>query len=258
MRSERTGAAIVAGVLGGLLSGLFGIGGGTLIVPALVYVVGLERKRAHGTSLAAVIPLSMSSGASYMIAGEVDWRVAFLLAAGSVIGVWFGTRWLHSIEPRAVGILFVIILLVSAARLILGAGDPGEVRELSVLVSLALVLGGMCVGVLAGLLGIGGGAILVPMMILGVGMPATMAKGTSLVVIIVSSMVGTIGNRRNLNVDVRLASIVGVAGVISAFIGGRISLGIPDHVADVLFAAFLVFVAAKMAHDLFRSRRPAM
>lgn len=254
MGANKSYLATGAGVLGGLLSGLFGIGGGTLIVPALVYVVGLDRRLAHGTSLAAVVPLSISSGLSYILVGEVDWVVALVLALGSVVGVWFGTRWLRVVEPRVIGVMFVVLLLFSAGRLVMGSDNQGQARSLTVVALLLLVLGGAIVGVIAGLLGIGGGALLVPMMVIGMGMPATVAKGTSLTVIIASALVGTVGNRRHLNVDIKLAAIIGVAGVVSAFAGGRLSLSLSDQAANTMFAVFLLMVATKMAVDLHQTK----
>lgn len=241
---------LLSGALAGLFSGLFGIGGGTVMVPALIYLMGMDRKLAHGTSLAAIIPLSMSSGLSYALAGEIDLRVAAALAVGSLIGVSLGTRLLHKVDHRIVGGLFVVLLVISSIRLITGGELHGTQRVLSSTVLLALVLAGVAVGVLAGLLGIGGGAVLVPLMIIGLGMPATTAKGTSLAVIVVSSIVGTLGNRRHLNVEVPTAALVGSVGVVAAFIGGRLSLAVSDTLANTMFAAFLLIIAARMARDL--------
>lgn len=250
MDRRRVTLGLLSGALAGLFSGLFGIGGGTVLVPALIYLMGMDRKLAHGTSLAAIVPLSVSSGLSYGIAGEVDLRVAAVLAAGSLLGVTVGTRLLDRVDHRIVGGLFVVLLVVSSIRLITGGEMEGTQRVLGPAVLLALVLAGVAVGVLAGLLGIGGGAVLVPLMIIGLGMSATSAKGTSLAVIIVSSIVGTMGNRRHLNVDVRAAVLVGSIGVVAAFVGGRLSLAVSDTYANTMFAVFLLIVAVRMARDL--------
>lgn len=253
MDRRRVTLGLVSGSLAGLFSGLFGIGGGTIMVPALIYLMGMERKLAHGTSLAAIVPLSMSSGLSYALAGEVDLRIAVALALGSLLGVWLGTRLLHRVSHRIVGTMFVALLVVSAIRLITGGETQGDRRAVTVVVLAALVLVGIVVGVLAGLLGIGGGAVLIPVMIIGLGMPTTTAKGTSLMVIIVSSVVGTLGNRRHLNVDLPAAALVGSIGVVAAFLGGRLSLAVSDTWANAMFAVFLLFVAARMAKDLVGS-----
>ena len=89
---------VVVGVAAGLLSGLFGIGGGTVIVPALV-LVGLTQRQAAATSLAAIVPTSISGVVSYAMGGDVDWVAALLLACGMVIGSQIGS-WLLSRLPE--------------------------------------------------------------------------------------------------------------------------------------------------------------
>src|SRR5215207_10286602 len=74
------------GVVAGFLSGLFGVGGGILIVPALVLVLRFDQRLAHGTSLAAVLPIAISSLTSYAIDDKVDWAVGLLLAIGAIAG----------------------------------------------------------------------------------------------------------------------------------------------------------------------------
>ena len=249
-------ATFSTGIVAGLLAGLFGVGGGIIMVPALVYLVGLDQIRAHGTSLAAVTVLAVSSGLSYALAGQIDWHLAVLLASGSVFGAWFGAKLLPRMNPRSAAIAFNVLLVVTALRMLIGGGDSGTHRSLTLWLSVALVVAGALVGLLASLLGVGGGAVLVPLMVVGLGMPTAMAKGTSLAVIVFSSVVGTVGNRRHSNVDVSAAVMVGLSGVVFGFIGGQISLGLSDRVADITFALLLLVVATKMAWDLRRDRAP--
>lgn len=249
-------ATFATGIVAGLLSGLFGVGGGIIMVPALVYLVGLDQIRAHGTSLAAVTVLAISSGSSYALEGQIDWHLAVLLASGSVFGAWFGAKLLPRVHPRSAAIAFNVLLVVTAVRMLIGGGDSGTHRALTLWLSVVLVLAGVAVGLLASLLGVGGGAVLVPLMVVGMGMPTVVAKGTSLAVIVFSSVVGTIGNRRHSNIDVPAAVTVGLSGVLFGFIGGQVSLGLSDRVADTMFAALLLAVATKMAWDLRRARAP--
>ncbi|NQW60950.1 sulfite exporter TauE/SafE family protein, partial [bacterium] len=80
----KLGVIALVGLAAGLLSGIFGVGGGILIVPGLVFFAKMDQRRAHGTSLAAVLPISVSSLASYWAHGHVDWPVALFLAIGAV------------------------------------------------------------------------------------------------------------------------------------------------------------------------------
>ena len=108
---------------------------------------------------------------------------------------------------------------------------------------------------LAGLLGVGGGIFVVPAMVVGYGIPAAVAKGTSLAMIVPTSIMGTWRNRKNHNVDLRVAVVLGMAGVASAFIGGKISVGMSERTSNIMFAALLLFVAIRMAWLVVATRR---
>jgi hypothetical protein len=116
-----------------------------------------------------------------------------------------------------------------------------------------LIAIGVFAGTLAGLLGIGGGVIMVPAMVVLYGELAVVAKGTSVAVIVPTSIMGTIRNRAAHNVDLRVAAMVGVAGAASAVVGGIVSNTISDTVSNITFAALLLVVAATQLSSL---RRP--
>ena len=247
-----TKAALV-GIAAGFLSGLFGVGGGVLLVPALVIVLKLGQKLAHGTSLAAVLPIAMSSLLGYTLEEKVDWPVAALLALGAIGGAVLGTHFLHRLPQRAVGWAFTVVLIATAVRLVVDNSDAGGRAELSIVIAIGLVVAGFLTGVLAGLLGVGGGIVMVPAMVVGFGIPAAVAKGTSLAVIIPTSIMGTLRNRTNSNVDLRLAAVVGIAGVVSAYGASKISVGLSETTSNRLFAALLGAVAVRMMWQFVRS-----
>jgi uncharacterized membrane protein YfcA len=110
----------------------------------------------------------------------------------------------------------------------------------------ALIALGVATGILAGLLGVGGGVIMVPAMMMLLHLPAAMAKGTSVFVIIPTSIMGTYRNRTKKNVDLRAAATVGLAGIPSAIVGGWISARMSDTLSNVLFASLLIVVATRL------------
>jgi hypothetical protein len=244
------------GVVAGFLSGLFGVGGGILIVPALVLVLRFDQRLAHGTSLAAVLPIAISSLTSYAIDGKVDWIVGLLLAAGATLGAVIGTHILHRLPHDTLAIAFAVLLVATAVRLLLDDSDAGGRAALTVIGAVSLVLIGLLTGILAGLLGVGGGIIMVPVMVVAFGIPAAVAKGTSLLVIVPTALMGTWRNRTKKNADMRVATILGLAGVVSAFLGGMISVGMSESLSNALFAALLILVAIRMTWQLVASRRP--
>ena len=97
---------ILVGIGAGFLSGLFGVGGGILIVPGLVLVAKMDQRMAHGTSLAAVLPIAGSSMITYWVQDHIDWPVALFLAIGAVAGAVLGTKLLHVLPHRTLGIAF--------------------------------------------------------------------------------------------------------------------------------------------------------
>ena len=119
-RAPRSVARIVAvGLVAGFLSGLFGVGGGILIVPALVLVLHFDQRLAHGTSLAAVLPIAVSSLASYALEDKVDWPVGAWLALGAVGGAIIGTHILHRLPHDVLALAFAVLLVATAVRLLL-------------------------------------------------------------------------------------------------------------------------------------------
>jgi uncharacterized membrane protein YfcA len=244
---------VVVGVAAGFLSGLFGVGGGILVVPALVLVLGMDQRMAHGTSLASVLPIAVASLAGYAFADEVDWAVAAPLAAGAVSGAILGTRLLQVLPQRTLAYSFAGLLLVTALRLFVPIDATGR-GDLGVVSVLLLVVVGAAAGIVAGLLGVGGGIVMVPLMVVALGMPPVVAKGTSVAVIVPTSIMGTWRNRKKKTAELRIAAIVGGAGVISAVLGTIVSRSLNDDLANVLFAVLLTLVSLKL---LFDQRRTA-
>jgi uncharacterized membrane protein YfcA len=240
------------GLLAGFLAGLFGVGGGILIVPGLVIAAHMSQRLAHGTSLAAVVPISIASVLSYTAHGNVDWYIALWLAIGAVVGAVIGTRLLHVLPQRTLAIIFIAVLVASALRLFLAADADGR-GELSPASIVALVVVGLVTGILAGLLGVGGGIIMVPAMILLFDIEPVIAKGTSAAVIIAAAIMGTWRNRANDNTDLRAAAVIGVSGIVTAAIGGTLADRMSDDLSNVLFATLLLIVAARLAWGLRRN-----
>ena len=251
------GKAIALGLVAGFMSGMFGVGGGILLVPVLVIGLGVPQKLANGTSLAAVLPVALSSLTGYLTDGKVDWPVAGLLAVGAIGGAVIGTHVLHLLPHRVVGYAFALLLVATAVRLIIDHSSADGRSPLHLLGMVALVLVGVLSGILAGLLGVGGGIVMVPVMVVGFGIPAAIAKGTSLGVIVPTSVMGTWRNQRKRNVDLRLATALGLAGVVSAYAASQISVGMSESTSNVLFACLLSVVAERMVWQLVRERSAA-
>lgn len=114
---------------------------------------------------------------------------------------------------------------------------------------------GLFAGVASGLAGVGGGVILVPAMVYLLDVPQYAAQGTSALAILFTAASGTFVNIRNRRVDLRSAAVVGIAGVVTAFLGARLAVGIDADVLRRLFGLLVVVSGARMAVDGWREKR---
>lgn len=243
---------VAVGLIAGFLSGIFGVGGGILVVPALTIFVRMDQRLAHGTSLAAIVPISLASLITYWGHGHVDWPVALWLSIGAVVGSIIGTRFLAVISKRKLAMLFASVLVISAIRLFIATTGDGR-QDLHLSAIFGLIAIGLVAGALAGLLGVGGGVVMVPAMIVIFGMASVIAKGTSIAVIVPTAIMGTLRNRSAANVDLSAAFIVGCSGILSAIGGGLLSSLLTETMSNVLFAILLVAVAGRIVFQQLRS-----
>ncbi|WP_242090060.1 sulfite exporter TauE/SafE family protein [Curtobacterium sp. DN_7.5] len=240
---RRTLALVVIGVLAGLLSGLFGVGGGVVVVPALMAVLGMDQRRASATSLVAIAPAALVGAITYAVQGEVHWLAALTLAVGSVIGAPLGARLLRAVPIRALPWIFVGFLTVVLVSLFTTVPTRGGEVHFGVVEALVLLGLGLLSGVLSGLVGVGGGVVIVPGLEVALGAGDLLAKGTSLLTMVPTSASGTVANLRRRAVDVRVGLLVGVTAAVCSPAGAWLARLVDPQVGTWLFAAFLVVVA---------------
>ncbi|WP_067243290.1 sulfite exporter TauE/SafE family protein [Microbacterium resistens] len=256
IRGPRAYASFIGiGLAAGLLSGLFGVGGGTVIVPLLVLLLGFDQRLAAGTSLAAIVPTATVGVVSYAVSGSVAWMPALLLAAGAVVGAQIGTRLLPRISQTALRWFFVGFLVIVIVSLFLVIPSRDAALELTWATGPLLVVVGLLTGVMAGLIGVGGGVIVVPVLMLGFGTSDLIAKGTSLLMMIPTAVSGTIGNIRHQNVDLLAAGLIGLAACTTTALGAWLATLIDPFAGNMLFAAYLVVIGVQMALKAIRGRK---
>lgn len=255
MRLSRLLRLAGIGLAVGFFSGLFGVGGGIILVPLLILALGYSQRLASGTSLAAVLPTVVAGLIGYASAGSVDWVAGGVLALGAVGGSLFGTWLLHRLPQRLLRWMFVAFLIAVAIRMFFLVPDRGAGLEFGVATVAGLLVLGLVVGVLSGLLGIGGGVIVVPALMLLFGVGDLVAKGTSLLMMIPTAITGTIANAARHNVDLRAAAVIGLLAIPSSFGGVAVAVLIPPALGSVLFALLLVVSAAQLGWNAWRQRK---
>lgn len=252
---RRALSLLAVGLTAGFLSGLFGIGGGIVIVPLLV-VLGYDIKKASAISLGAVLIISLAGVVSYASFGEVDWLLAALLAVGSVTGAQLGSRILGRLPARTVQLFFSVFLLLVALSLFVVPATRDGVVHLDWLNGIAAVLLGLVVGTLAAILGIGGGVMIVPSLMFGFGAGDLLARGTAIAMMIPTSVSGTIAHIRAGRADLVASACIGVGAVFTTATGAFVARSLDPHVGNILFALFVVFLAAQLAWRALRAPRP--
>lgn len=245
---------VAVGLFAGLLSGMFGVGGGIVIVPLLVLLLAYPQRLASGTSLAAIIPAASVGVISYAFSGDVAWVPALILAGGAVIGAQVGTWLLPRVPVRVLQFGFAVFLIVVIVSLFLVIPSRGEPFELGVVTVLGLILLGLITGLLSGLLGIGGGIVVVPALLLIFGTSDLIARGTSLLMIIPTAISGTIGNLGRRNVNLLGAALVGGSACTTTALGAFITKSIDPFSANIIFAVFLFFITVQILVRAIRGR----
>lgn len=241
---RRIAALMVVGMLSGLMSGLFGIGGGTIIVPALVWL-GLTQRHAVATSLAAIIPTAIAGVISYAQSGHVDWIAALLLACGTIIGSQLGSWLLSRLPEMVLRWAFAAFLVFVIVSQIVGTPSRDGTIHMTFLTGALLVLLGVFVGTLSGLLGIGGGAIVVPALSLAFGASDLVARGTSLLMMIPNAIAGSVANVRRGLVNLRDGLIIGVVAACLTPAGTWIAGSLSARMGANLFAVYLCVIGVR-------------
>lgn len=110
---------IMIGLISGIVNGLFGSGGGTIIVPSLCFLVGLEEHKSHATAISIILPLSLLSTYIYFRHSVINLNVSFYVAIGSIIGGFIGAKVLNKVPNKYLRKSFGIVMIIAAIRLVI-------------------------------------------------------------------------------------------------------------------------------------------
>lgn len=274
---------VLLGLVVGLMSGLFGVGGGFLITP-LLFFIGIPPAFAVATGANQVVASSFSGLLAHLKRKTVDFRMGWVLLAGGVVGSTIGVSFFNLLQKIGqvdlvvqlsyvifLGFIGVMMLQESLRALARTRGGPVKrarrnqhvwvhrwpakmkFRASGLYISaIPPLLVGAFVGFLGAIMGVGGGFIMVPAMIYLLGMPTKVVIGTSLFQITVLSAYTTLMHAIASNtVDVMLAILLIVGGVIGAQVGAHLSARLKAEQLRVLMALLVLAVCGKLALDLF-------
>ena len=270
----------------GLLAGMFGVGGGFLATPLLIFV-GIPPAVAVASQANQVIANSISSLQVQWRRGNVDLRMGLVLLLGGMIGSSAGVSvftWLKAIGQIDFVIAVMYVILLSSIGLLMAFESvrtlwkrrrnptaprgklhthylvhrlPWKMRfyKSKLYISAFLPIGlGFAIGILSAILGVGGGFVLVPAMIYILGMPTTVVIGTSnFQILFVAANVTFLQAVTNGTVDVVLALLLILGGVVGAPIGSRVAARLPGVVLRALMAVLVLGVATELLFELLRT-----
>ena len=249
--------AAVGAVAGGL-SGLLGIGGGIIIVPGLVWAAGLDRHTASGTSLVAILPIAVVAAVTYAVApgGAFDPEASAIFVLGSVTGAVLGARVNARVSERALRLTLAVLSGLFGLRLVLpiGFAAGSDSLPLDALTVALLVLLGLQGGFLSGLLGVGGGAIAIAVMVIVTGTSQVLAQGIALVATLPTVIVGALTHGRQGSVALRPGVTLGLVGMALAIPGALLAFAVPVDVLRTGFGVFLLLGSFRMIRALRASR----
>jgi uncharacterized membrane protein YfcA len=237
--------ALPFGLAIGLSLGFVGGGGSILALPVLVYVLGEPVKVATTESLLIVGATALLGSLDYARAGRVRWRTALSFGCAGVVGALGGTALNHAVGSRAILLAFAILLLVAAAAMVRGRGEPRrpEIEARGRNLWRRVVPTGIATGLLTGFFGVGGGFAIVPALTLLLALPLSVAVGTSLLVIAITSAGALAAHLSSGHIDWAVAAAFTAAATAGAFAGSRMGRRTPSHRLAQAFAVLVVGIA---------------
>jgi len=230
----------------GITLGLLGSGGSILTVPVLTYLVGQETKVAIAGSLMIVAIISLFAAIPYARQKQVKWRTVVIFGVPGMVGASAGAWGAHFVSD-AVQMLIFTALLLSASYLMfkpVKLDGEGEHEERAIY---KIALDGLLVGAITGLVGVGGGFLIIPALVILGGLSMRLAVGTSLVIIAIKSLAGFVGylpvlEALQLNLDWQIIWMFSAIGIVGGWLGHKISAKVNQEALKKGFAVFLVLM----------------
>ncbi|WP_244993721.1 sulfite exporter TauE/SafE family protein [Pseudidiomarina sediminum] len=238
--------AILGAILIGISLGVFGSGGSILTVPVLLYLANMPANMAIASSLLIVALISLFGGALATHKRLVSWRHVWLFGLPGMLGAYGGAWAGTAVDSRIQLLVFVVLMIIAAVMMWRKRGNqdtqPSDINMLRI------TLDGLIVGAITGFVGVGGGFLIVPALVLLGGVPMYLAIGTSLMIIALKSFVGfakyyTALSAQGLQFDWHTIAIVTIAGIVGSFAGAWISARLPRDKLQKGFAIFLLVMA---------------
>ena len=233
---------LLVGFLGGIPSGLLGLGGGILFIPLMVYIAKLKMKEIAGVSSMAVAIVATVGSIRYGSKGYGLEPFIPHLIIGGILGALAGNQINKKLNNKSLKKIFSIVLFITAIRMNYIV-DVSAVSNDNMYIYIMVGFGS---GILAGLLGLGGGVVRVPALLILAGIPSLVAQGASLIASVPTAIAAAYPKIKGQPEKIRQGLLVGSGGVMGVLIGSEIAFSLGDSSLKTIFSYFLFIVAIKM------------
>lgn len=242
---------LLIGVVGGTVAGLMGIGGGTVIIPLLLYLSGAGVKEATAISMVHIVFASISGTIFNYYQKTIIFKYSLYFGLSSMAFSFLGAYFTKFIPDITIKIMYLAALTASFVMLLMRSRIAGHRTEPSKKDIYKIIPIGAVAGLMAGILGIGGGFLFVPALLFFMGLPMNLATGTSLGAIIFTSIPGLIGKVISVDFNILFGVIVGIGGIGGARLGTYLKTRINQKVTRIIFILFFAAVFARVMFDIF-------
>lgn len=233
--------SFVIGFLTGVFSGLLGIGGGLILVPLILHFFKLMQRQAQAISMAVMVFTGITAAVAYSLNGAIDYFAALTLTAGAIIPARCGVLYSHKLADwklrRAFGFFLIAVSLLLILKLFV---PPVNIPVVGWHKGLALLIIGIFSGSLSGMMGVGGGAIMIPAMVLLMGVSQVVAQGSSLVCIVPVSAIGAYTHWKLGNIRQTLLPGLMSGILFGVFAGGNLAYHFPEWILRSAFTSILI------------------
>lgn len=243
---------MLIGLTAGAFGGILGIGGGLIMIPLMVEILKLTQHKAHGTSLVALVFTGICGAITYASHSSIDIIAAALLALTAVLTAPFGARYIDALSERNLKKSFGAFLIFCSALLFLKpyltnfiSTVPGYTKIIILLTT------GVLTGFLSGMMGVGGGTIMIPVMVILIGVTQHVAQGTALLVMVPTGAIGAFTHWRMGNVEkgILWGLIPGI--ICGTYLGGNVANIMTNNTLRLIFASMLIFVGLRYFRTSF-------
>ncbi|HNS31369.1 MAG TPA: sulfite exporter TauE/SafE family protein [bacterium] len=232
---------LIAGIITGFLCGMFGMGGGSILIPVTVHVFGLPMKQAIGTSLVIIIFTSVSGLINYRRCNQVDTKLAFLILPFGIAGAQAGVFLTSRLPDSLVRYAFVFVTVSLGIKMFFQSENTVacELKGKKYNKAVAIIIGAIA-GFVSGLCGVGGAVLIIPLFYLFLKIPMHACIGTALIVIFFNSLSGGIGYIIRGLVNFKIAILLAAGSMAAAPLGSGISIKTPKERLRKIFALILI------------------